>query len=165
MSKRPKLKIELTRIDYLIESIGLIGLVILVILPVYFYHELPIQIPKHFNLLGEVDAYGNRNIIWLLPAIGLFFYIGFTFLAKIPFAYNYPVKITEENAEKMYTLGAKTIRILKVTIILSFTFLNYKTITIALNHSTEIGKFYLPVFLIVIIAYLATMIYKMIKAR
>ena len=147
------------------EIICIIGLLTLIVLPVYFYNDLPAQIPKHFNASGSVDSYGDRKIIWLLPTVGLFLYVGLTFLAKAPFAFNYPVKVTDENAKKLYTLGARTIRILKVIVILSFVFLNYKTIAIALNRSSEISKFYLPVFLFVILAFTVTMIFKMIKTR
>lgn len=165
MGKMPKTKIKSNVTDYFIEIIAIIGLVSLFLLPIYFYNDLPLQYPKHFNVMGEVDAYGERKIIWLLPVVGLFLYIGLTFLAKVPFIYNYPVKVTSENAERLYTLGVRTIRILKVIVVLSLAFLNYKSIAIALNHTTEIGKFYLPVFLIVIVTYLVTMIYKMIKSR
>ncbi len=165
MKKRPQIQIKLTTADYFLEIICLIGLLALIVLPIYFFNDLPAQIPKHFNAAGRVDSYGDRKIIWLLPTVGLFLYLGLTFLAKAPFAFNYPVKVTDENAKRLYSLGARTIRILKVVAILSFAFVNYKTISIALNYSTEIGKFYLPVFITVILVLIVTMIYKMIKAR
>ena len=161
MKKRPKIKIELTTSDYFFEITGLIALIILVALPIYFFHDLPAQIPKHFNAMGEVDSYGDREIIWILPVIGLFVYVGLTLLGKIPYSFNYPVKVTDENAEKLYKLGVRTISVLKVVIILSFIFLNYKTISIALNCSTEIGKFFLPLLLIVFAVIIAIMIQKM----
>ena len=137
----------------------------LVVLPIYFYNDLPLQIPKHYNALGEVDSYGERSIIWLLPTVGLFLYIALTFLTKVPFIYNYPVKVNEKNAERLYKLGVRTIRILKVITVVSFAFLNYKTIAIALNYSTGIGKLYTPIFLTVIVVFFVSIIYKMIKAR
>jgi uncharacterized membrane protein len=163
MGKRPGIRINLTPIDYFVEIIGAIGIVCLILIPVYFYNDLPGQIPKHFNALGQVDSYGNREIIWLLPAVGLFLYVGLTILNKFPFAFNYPKSVTNDNTERLYTLGTRTVRLLKVIVVLSFVFLNFKTIEIALNKSTEIGKFYLPIFLAVLIILTGTMIYKMTR--
>lgn len=163
MNKRPRIPIKLTTIDYFIEIIGAIGILCLIFLPVYFFNDLPTQLPKHFNAHGQVDSYGNRGIIWLLPAIGLVLYIGMTVLNKFPFAFNYPTKVTNENAKKLYTLGTRTVRLLKVIVVLSFAFLNYRTIEIGMNNATEIGKFYLPLLLVVLTILIGTMIYKMTK--
>ena len=163
MDKRTRVPINLTKTDYLFEIIGVIGIICLFALPIYFFNDLPYQIPKHYNALGKVDSFGNHGLIWLLPVIGLVLYIGLTVLNKFPFAFNYPTKVTNENAERLYTLGTRTIRLLKVVVILSFAFLNFKTIEIALNRATEIGKFYLPIFLTVLAILIGTMIYKMTK--
>jgi len=165
MEENPRIHIKLTKTDYLFEIIGLIGIVCLIALPIYFFNDLPSQIPKHFNALGQVDSYGSRGIIWLLPAIGLVLYTGLTFLNKVPFAFNYPTKVTKENAEKVYTIATRTVLLLKTIVILSFAFLNFKTIEIALNKSTEIGKLYLPIFLAVLTILTGTMIYKMTKNK
>lgn len=163
MEKRPRIPVKLTAFDYLIEIIGIIGVISLFVLTIYFFNDLPPQIPKHFNALGQVDAYGNRGTIWLLPIVGLVLYTGLTVLNKFPFLYNYPAKVTTENAEKLYTLGTRTIRLLKLIVILLFVFLNFKTIEIALNRSTEIGKFFLPVFLAITVFFVGTTIFKMTK--
>ena len=78
MEKRPRIPINLSKTDYLFEIIGLIGIICLIVLPIYYFNDLPDQIPKHFNALGQVDSYGNRGVIWFLPAIGLFLYVGMT---------------------------------------------------------------------------------------
>lgn len=163
MDKRPKIPVKLVPLDYFIEFIGAIGLACLILLPICFYNDLPNEIPKHFNALGQVDAYGKRGIIWLLPVIGLVLYVAFTVLNKYPFVFNYPVKVTTDNAERLYKIGTRSIRLLKVVIILSFAFLNFKTIEIALNGADEICKFYLPLFLIVLAILIGTMIYKMTR--
>jgi uncharacterized membrane protein len=163
MDKRPKIPLNLAPLDYFFELIGAIGLACLILLPICFYNDLPNEIPKHFNALGQVDAYGKREIIWLFPAIGLVLYIAMTILNKYPFIFNYPVKVTTDNAERLFKIGTRSIRLLKVVIILSFVFLNFKTIEIALNRTDEIWKFYLPLFLIVLVILIGTMIFKMTR--
>lgn len=163
MKKRPKIPVKSTPTDYIIEIIGALGIMFLIILPIYFYNDLPQQIPKHFSAAGQVDSYGNRGVIWLLPVVGLILYVGMTIFNKFPFAFNYPVKVTSENAKRLYTLGTRTIRLLKAIMVLSFSFLNYRTIKIALCRTTGIGKLFLPAFLILVLAYIGIMIIKMIK--
>ena len=164
-NKRPRIPINLTKTDYLFEIIGVIGIICLFALPIYFFNDLPNQIPKHYNALGKVDSYGSHVLIWLLPVIGLVIYIGLTVLNRFPFAFNYPTKVTNDNAERLYILGTRTIRLLKVVIILSLAFLNFKTIEIALNKTTEIGNYFLPIFLTTLAILIGTMIYKMTKNK
>lgn len=163
MDKKPKIPITLTTIDYFLEVIGGIGVICMIVLPIYFFNDLPAQIPKHFNALGQPDSYGNRGIIWLLPAIGLVLYAGLTILSRFPHLLNYPVKITSNNAERLYTLGTRTIRLLKVIVVVAFAFLNFRTIEIALNITTQIGAFYVPVFLVAMTVIIGVMFYKMVK--
>ena len=165
MDKRTKIPVRLALIDYLLEITGAIGLVCLIFLPICFYNELPNEIPKHFNAFGQVDSYGKREFVWLLPAVGLVLYAGLTVLNKFPFAFNYLAKVTKENAERLYILGIRTIRILKIVIILLFAFLNFKIIEIALNKPTEIGKLFLPILVTAIAILIGIMIYKITKSR
>jgi uncharacterized membrane protein len=165
MEKRPRIRIKLTTTDYLFEIIGVIGISCLVFLPIYFYGDLPTEIPKHFDALGQVDTYGKRGVIWLLPAIGLVLYVGMTVMNKYPFVFNYPSKVTHDNAERLYSIGTRSVRLLKVVVILSFTFLNYKIIVIALNRAAGIGKIYLPIFIIVLTILIGTMIFKIKKNK
>jgi len=161
MCKRPRTYIKLSKFDYFFEIIGFLGILILFAFPIYFFKDLPDQIPKHYNVLGEVDSYASRGSIWVLPIIGLILYIGLSILNKFPFVFNYPVKVTDDNAERLYTIGTKTIRLLKIVIILSFAFLNYKTIAIALNQTSDIGSLYLPIFLTTLIILIGITIYNM----
>lgn len=165
MKKRPRIQIKLTTADYILEIIGTLGIACLVFLPFYFYNNLPNEIPNHFNAYGQVDSYGKRSAIWLLPTIGLVFYFGMTLLNKYPHIFNYPAKVTEDNAERLYALGTRTIRLLKVVIALLFAFLNFKTIEIALNKADDMGKLYLPILLSVLIVITGSMFFKMRKSN
>jgi len=97
-------------------------------MPVYFYRDLPAEIPTHFNALGEVDSYGSREMIWLLPGVGLLICLGLTMLNKYPHRFNYLAKVNESNATRLYTTGTRIIRLAKVVIVLLFAFLSFKII-------------------------------------
>lgn len=74
--RRPQLTLEWTLSDRLIEILTGIMLTALIAIPLYFYDRLPDLIPIHFNLFGEVDGYGSKQMIWLWPALGLAIYGG-----------------------------------------------------------------------------------------
>ncbi len=160
---RPKIKIKYQTIDYIIELLGIIGLVCLIVLPIYFYYDLPDKIPKHFNIYGQPDSHGNKGIIWLLPSIGLFIYVGLAFLNKIPHLFNYPTTVTNENAEKLYKIATRTVRILKAITTITFAYLNFKIIKIGLSETTDLNILFLPIFVMSILGVVGVMIYKMIK--
>jgi uncharacterized membrane protein len=35
------------------------------------YNQLPARVPMHWNIKGEIDRYGPRATVWMLPAIDL----------------------------------------------------------------------------------------------
>ena len=159
------LKIKLSAIDYLMEIIGLIGIVCLIILPAYYYNDLPDKLAKHFDVFGQTDSYGDKNIIWLFPVLGIILYVGLTILSKYPQIFNYPTKVTGENTERLYKTGVITVRFLKIVVILSFVYLNFRIIKIGLNEMTGIGNLFIPVFLTLIFGFIGLMILRMIKNK
>jgi hypothetical protein len=85
----------------------------------------------------------------MLPATGLFLYILMTIIEQFPQIYNYPVQITEENAERQYRNAVRLIRVLKTVILIIFSFLSFKTIQTATGNSSGLGKAFLPAFLLI----------------
>lgn len=148
----PKLKIALDLIDKIIESIGIVALLMLFLIPLMYYGELPNSIPSHFDIHGEVDAYSNKSILWLLPMIGLITYIGLAFLNRYPHIFNYPKKITIENAAYQYKMATRFIRSLNTLIIGLFTYLSYSTIQLALGNQSSLRMCISILFVILILS-------------
>lgn len=160
--ERLRLKLKLSPIDYFVEIVSFSELIYLIILPIYYFNHLPDLLPKHFNAAGNPDSFGARNTIWVLPAIGLVMYIGLSFLNRFPYLFNYPVNITEENAQNLYTIGTRTVRTLKLIIILIFFYINY-TIKIGLKEASGLSVYFLLISMILIMTLIGLMIYKMKK--
>lgn len=144
----PKIKIRRTTLDWAIEFIGLVFLLILIALPLIFSSQLPERIPSHFNAAGVPDGYGSKLTLWILPVTTVIIYIGMTILEEFPHIFNYPVKITPENAITQYRMGTRLMRILKTALAILFSFLCYKTIQTALGTASGLGKVFLPVSLV-----------------
>ena len=139
---RPKIKIQPTLPDRLIEVIGAIGFLCLVVYPILHYAELPDSIPTHFSADGKPDSYNDKWMIWLLPGIGAITYIGLTVLNKYPHIFNYPSEITEENAERQYRMATRMIRILNTSITCFFAYITYSTISIAMGIQNDLGSYF-----------------------
>lgn len=71
------------------------------------YPKMPTTVPTHFNIRGEADVFGSRtSVLW----IALVMAIIQTLLAWIstkPRIMNYPVSITEQNAQSLYREGER----------------------------------------------------------
>lgn len=144
---RPKITIPLDRIDRLVEVIGIVAVLTLITLPLYFYSQLPDTIPSHFNWSGTPDRYGAKNTIFLFPLIGIVAYFILAQVIKFPHIFNYPVEITPENAKRQYTIATKMIRYLNVTTTVVFAYLTFGMIRTALGQQNGLGQFIMPLLL------------------
>lgn len=136
---RPKIKLKKTTGDNIVEYTSLGLLVFSIIYTLYFYKSLPEQIPMHFNTSGEVNGFGSKDSIWALHAIGIATAIGLYFLNKSPHIFNYPQKITIDNAKKYYTDATRILRYTNLGIVIIFTLLEYQIINIALKKSSSLN--------------------------
>jgi len=144
MEERPKVKIELSTIDKVIEVLGWLALITLWGLIVLNYSNLPETIPTHYNGLGQVDSYGNKTTIFMLPVIGTILFVGMSILNKYPHIFNYPTNITADNARQQYTNATRMIRYLKFAIALIFSLKVFKTLQTATGKSGGLGTWFLP---------------------
>lgn len=114
--EQPILKIEMTLADKFMEIAGLLVLLSLWIVTFLKYHEHLVSLP----LAEGAGSKGARGWIFFLPILGSVFYCGMTILNKYPHVFNYPTKITPQNAEKKYRIATRLIRYLKFILVLSF---------------------------------------------
>ncbi len=144
MEVRPKIKIERTPTDNILEIMGWVALAGLWILTLVNYSDLPDTIPTHFNGAGKVDNYGGKATLFMLPIIATLAYIGLTVLNNYPHIFNYPTKLTAENALRQYTSATRMIRYLKFVIVLVFSLIVFMTLRTAAGESEGLGAWFLP---------------------
>jgi uncharacterized membrane protein len=140
----PNIKVTITKFDTFLEIIALLLLIFFWIFNVVHFKDLPETIPIHFNGSGTADGFGPRASIFALPIIGTIIYIGLTVLQKYPKYSNFPVKITEENAQYQYTNATKMLRVLKIIILILFFMIDYFTMLTAIGKEDGLGKWFLP---------------------
>ena len=145
MDTRPKLKLTLSPFDKVLESLGKIFLVVMLGLTVYIFIKLPAVIPIHFNGSGWPDRYGKKALMLLLPVLGTIIYLALGQINKYPEVFNYTKKITNENAERQYTMSTRMIRFLKIAIVFIFTMVILFTYLTTLGVAKGLGAWFLPV--------------------
>ncbi len=150
MTSRPKLKVQFSKWDYLIETISLIIILMTIAWPITYMGDLPEEVPRHYNALGEPDAFSDKSTLWILMAVSVASYTGLTILNRFPHLFNYPTEITETNAEKQYRMGTQLVRSLKMIITASFFYILFTTIEIGLNRQSALGGWFLPIFLLAV---------------
>lgn len=157
---QPRLKIEAEPFDRAVETIGMIAIILLVGMPIYYFGSLPELIPSHFDFSGNPDGYSGKGLIWLLPALGLIMYAGLYILNRYPHIFNYLVKITGENAFRQYKLATRFIRILNTSIACLFCYITYATIQTAMGNQSGLGDYSMFFFLILIFGTTGLYFYK-----
>ena len=144
MKERPKLKLEHTQADKIVEIIGWLLIFAVWSLTIIKYQSLPDIIPTHYNGAGVADGFGDKWMILTLPLVATVLFIGLTILNKFPHNFNYPTEINEDNALRQYTNATRLIRYLKVIIVVIFGLIAFETIRHANGQTEGLGIWFLP---------------------
>ena len=156
---QPRLKLAYDFWDYFLEVSGLIFLILLMLWPTIHFSSLPEIIPTHFNGFGKADGFGSKATVWTLPVIGLGLFIFLFFLNKYPHVFNYPVKITAENAKYQYGLATKMMRMLNTVVIAMFFFIELILIESAKRGELVAGMNFIFMHVIVIFVSIGVYLY------
>lgn len=162
--KRPVLHVPYSTLEKLLEIVAASGIIINLIILIKHYSVLPHTIPTHFNALGVPDDWGSKTSLLILPIIALILYILLTLLSRFPHIYNYLTEITEENAKVQYLNARKLMICLKTEILYVFTYIQWTTVSVALNKSKGLGPGFLLVFLAIIFSTIIYYIYRSVKS-
>ncbi len=150
MEDRPKLIVRPTLFDHFIEWLGYALLAATFIWAGSMYFTLPDTIPVHFNIKGEADAYGGKLHILALPFVSAVLLVGMTMLNRYPWVFNYPVKISSDNAPRHYTAAVRLIRWLKLSIVTVFFLIVLGMTTSASEGKFAMGTWLLPAILLIV---------------
>ena len=122
------------------------------------------QIPTHFGINGQPDAWDSPRTLWFLPIVALLLYGLMTVVARFPSAFNFPVRVTPANRTSLETLALNMIAWLKVEVISLFCWIQYVTIQAARNGQGSISPLFMPLTLGIVFATIAWYFVAMRKA-
>ncbi len=128
MHTRPRISIPLTATDKIIEATYWMLLAALWVYVCILFPHLPDTIPTHMNARGQIDGYGSKNTLWIIPAITTTLVAGLTLINRYPHIFNYPTDITETNASRLYQLATRMLRWLKLAVIIIFGVITFEMV-------------------------------------
>lgn len=161
--KKPGIKIAYSKLEKVLEVISLIGIALNVYIILRYYSVLPDTIPRHYGAAGVPDGYAGKSSLFFIPIVMLSLYILLTVLSRFPHTFNYAVEINEKNAKAQYHAARIMMIIMKAEIVCCFTYIESKTVMVALGKATGLGIGFLPVFLIIIFGTIGVYINKSLK--
>ncbi|SCY24362.1 DUF1648 domain-containing protein [Lysinibacillus fusiformis] len=145
---RPILKIPKTRSEKVCDYIGVIIFLLSIFYIAVMWGKLPEEIPVDFNGKGEIDRWGSKIELIILPFIGVFLWIIMSLLEKVPHMYNFPARLNEQNVEAFYLNSRKMLNEVKNFCLILFAVISFQMIRIALGETTSIGWWFLPIVVI-----------------
>jgi uncharacterized membrane protein len=136
------------------EKLVIATLIILWLLPLFYFNSLPERIPLHFDGSGNPDSWGSRYTIFVLPAIGTVLYFFMTLMGKHHNLMNFPVQRTPENEEALIQMTRLQLRYTKLLVNLLFIYIVWGMVQIALEKASTMAIW--PIFFFVGIILLMT---------
>lgn len=110
-------------LDRLMNWLSLLLLAATTLFLLLSWQGIPAEIPMHFNALGEIDRWGGKASLLVLPGIAWVTYGLMTVVEHFPGLWNTGVRITVENRERVYRLLGHLLSTLKCLITALFVFL------------------------------------------
>jgi len=161
--KRPKIKIPKTKGEWIWDLIGYSFYIGSIMLLVIVWSKMPQEVPAHYNALGEVDRWGSKWELIILPMIGAFIAMMMQVFEKYPEWHNYPKRFNESNAAQFYLHSRKLINQLKNICLMTFALILFESVSIALEWRSGSGGLLIPVLLFAIFIPIGLGIYKQKK--
>lgn len=121
------MKPKYTKLQIALEIIGFLLLIGLVAFVYIQWDKLPQQIPVHYNAFGEIDRWGSKTTILMPVVICIAIYVFISVMSFFPNIWNVPVRITEENKEKVYQYTLNLVILMKIELVIIFFTITYYT--------------------------------------
>lgn len=87
---------------------------------------------------------GNKEVLWAVPLITGVLVGLLLFLSRFPWLMNYPVRITEENAERNYQVSAALLRTIAVAIAVMGLLIILASVIAGMGSNDLFGNYLMP---------------------
>lgn len=148
LERRPHIRPPRTRAETGFAALAVVGLLALLVVTAFWWARLPEIIPTHFDAAGHPNAYGTKASFFLLPGVLAFVLALFAVLSRFPWLFNYPVRITGENAARQYVRGRTLLAVLAAVLAWLFTFIQWE---IGVAATEQSGLAFSPALIIIFV--------------
>ena len=129
------------------------------------WSALPEKVPAHFNAAGEVDRFGPKVEMIILPILGAFVAGLMQWIERFPEKHNYPQRLNENNVKEFYLVSRKMMNRLKNICLLFFALSSFEIITIAQGLENPLGNWLFPALIVSVAIVIVYGIIKQVKIR
>lgn len=165
LNYRPKLKIKRQWLANVLDIIGIVLIIGIIAYVIHVWPSLPEKIPMHYNASGEVDRWGGKGGLLVFLAIGIILWIPLSILERYPHVHNY-THLTEENVERLYKNSILLLNVIKNEVIILFAYFAWRMIQDAFGNTySALGKWELPLVLIIIFGTIAIFVIRSFRLR
>jgi len=154
------IKIERNALDTIETIVSLLCLVGVVVYLILAWNTIPDKIPGHYNAAGEVNRWGNKSKLIMLPIISWVTYGLITLIERFPQIWNTGVRVTEENRAAVYRLLKSMIAVVKMFVLLMFA-----SLTVLSSLSLNLPMWYVLAFLVALFGTIAYFIVRLTRLR
>jgi uncharacterized membrane protein len=154
------IKIERNALDILEIIVSLLSLVGVAAYLILAWKTIPDQIPGHYNAVGEIDRWGDKSELIVLPIVSWLMYGLITLIERYPQIWNTGVRVTEENRTEVYRLLKSLIAVVKMFVLLMF-----GSLSVISSLGLNLPMWYLLAFLVVLFGTIVYFIVRLTRLR
>lgn len=154
------IKIERNALDIIETIVSLASIVGVAVYLILVWKTIPDRIPMHYNAAGEINRWGDKSGLIVLPIISVMLYGMITLIERFPQIWNTGVRVTEENRTQVYRLLKNLIAWVKMLVLLVF-----GSLTVLSSLSLNLPVWFLLVFLALLFGVVAYYIVRLTRLR
>ena len=154
------IKIERNALDILETIISLLCLVGVVVYLILAWNTIPDKIPAHYNAAGEINRWGSKSELIVLPIISWLMFGLITLIERYPSVWNTGVHITPENRDAVYRLLKNMIAVVKMFVLAMF-----GSITVISSLSLSLPVWFILGFIVLLFGSIAYFIVRITRMR
>jgi hypothetical protein len=148
-------------LEILVEIAAFAGLVINLAIFAYYWPKLPGAAAGAAGLAG----WNRANVFIFVTMLPMVIYLGASLMGMFPQWFNYPVRVTEENAPRLYRLAANMMRYVKAEVTLCMLIIEWVFVQIGMGEDMSFSPYFIPIFIGMLILTLVFFIYEMYRQK
>ena len=143
-------------------SLAALGVVAFIAINAFYGpRRLPARIPTHFDLAGHVNGWGSPATLLYMPVIALGLYLLLAIVSRFPSAFNYPVRVTDQNRKQLEALALDLLSLTRAEMLVFFAWMEFSMVEAARSPEPVFKLYPVVVFVAVllgtVIGYFAAM--------
>lgn len=132
----------------LFNKITLVVLFFTIVFTAIQFPNLPSEVPSHYNIMGEADAWANKWFIFFIPLIGFGLWLLLGQVEKFPEFVNMPNGGKPLNEQQLQN-SMKLMYMIRNEVLLFMSLLTLKEVFIAIGFAINFGVWEFVIFVVI----------------